>query len=432
MRTLAILRRNLRKLFKRLSATLWPPNLAVVLRNAFDLTKHEPWAKGERPSQGRRLDDLSSRSLAWISRSQDKLGSGGVGSYVFSGWETTGYPEVTGYIIPTIWDYAARTGREELRARAIRMAEWELRTQRANGGWEGGAEGEGFPPLVFNTGQVMRGLLRTFEETGDHRYLDAARRAGDWIVDVQEPDGSWTTSNHLGLKRTYDSYVAAPLSHLSLLDGDERHAEAARKNCNFVLEHQRDNGWFELCDNSAEFVANPVTHTIGYTADGLIETGELLGEDAYVEAGACTAAALADLAEPSGYLAGRFDESWRPTVRWVCLTGSAQSGIILMRVFQRTRTLRYLTVAERILDFLFHVERLNGIGRDRRGGMAGSYPIWGPYAFLRYPSWATKYYLDLLLMVQKARDSRSTAELASTSVALDAGVSPRQPPPFGS
>jgi DUF1680 family protein len=293
------------------------------------------------------------------------------------------------------------------------MADWELGLQTEEGGWQGDVEGANQPPVVFNTGQVMRGLLRTYEETGEERFLDGARRAGDWCVEVQDDDGSWTTSNHLGMKRVYDTYVAAPLSKLSLIDGDEKYADAARRNCEFVLGLQRDNGWFDLCDNTPDFVHAPVTHTICYTADGLIETGRLLDEETYVAAGARAAEAIVPHAEPTGYLAGRFDENWQPAARFVCLTGSAQLGIILMRLHETSGDERYLRTSERLLDFLFHVERLNGIGRDREGAIAGSYPIWGPYAPLRFPCWATKYYLDLLLRVQRARDPEPADALAA-------------------
>jgi hypothetical protein len=413
LRTAAIARRNLRKLVVKLAGMLRPKNLLVVIRNALDLRRDDPWARRpERPSHGADLAALSDRSLGWIAHSQDTVGSGGVGSYDFSGW-STGYPEVTGYIIPTMWDYARHLEREELGERAARMADWELSIQRPVGGWEGGNEGDGLPPVVFNTGQVMRGLLRTYEETGEERFLEGARRAGDWCVEVQDDDGSWTTSNHLGMKRVYDTYVAAPLSKLSLIDGDEKYADAARRNCEFVLGHQRDNGWFDLCDNTPDFVHAPVTHTICYTADGLIETGRLLDENSYVAAGTRAADAMVPHAERTGYLAGRFDEDWRPAAKFVCLTGSAQLGIILMRLHETSSDERYLRTSERLLDFLFHVERLNGIGADREGAIAGSYPIWGPYAPLRFPCWATKYYLDLLLMVQRARNPLAAGALAA-------------------
>jgi hypothetical protein len=197
--------------------------------------------------------------------------------------------------------------------------------------------------------------------------------------------------------------VAAPLARLGVLVDSEDYVAAARRSCEFALAGQLDNGWFANCDNSAEFNDAPVTHTLCYTADGLVETGEILGEDGYVAAGARPADALMNAVEPDGRLAGRFDASWRPAARWVCLTGSAQLGVVLMRLYERDGDPRRLEVAERIAGYLAHVQQLNSIGRDRRGAIAGSYPIWGPYAPFRFPCWATKYHLDLLLLVRAAR-----------------------------
>lgn len=401
MRTFAILRRNVRKLVVKLVGLLWPPNFLVVVRNARDVSRRD--ARRLEPELSTPWLQLSAeRGLRWLCNSQDVVGSGGVGSYDFSGW-SRGYPEVTGYIIPTMWDYGRLLRDDGLCARARRMADWLLEIQQPQGGWEGGAQGDGLPPLVFNTAQVIRGLLRTYDETGEERYLDAGKRAADWIVSVQDPDGSWTTQNHRGLKRVYDTYVAAPLARVAVAVGSDAYLESARRNCEFALAHQRDNGWFDLCDNSAEFVDSPVTHTICYTADGLLETGEILSEDRFTEAGARAVSALADRVDSSGYLAGRFDDDWRPTVRWVCLTGSAQLGIALMRLPGSKSDAQRLLVAERLAGFLGHVQQLNSVGKSRSGAIAGSYPIWGPYAPLRFPCWATKYYLDLLFLLLQAR-----------------------------
>ena len=396
MRTIALLRRNFRKLVVKLVGLLWPPNLLVVVRNARDVSRRDA-NRTAREVSTEWLQLSADRGLRWLCHSQDVVGSGGVGSYDFSGW-SRGYPEVTGYIIPTMWDYGRLLQRDDLCARAVRMADWLLEIQQPQGGWEGGAQGDGLPPLVFNTGQVIRGLMRTHDETGDDRYLAASTRAADWIVSVQDPDGSWTTQNHRGLKRVYDTYVAAPLTRVAAAVGSDVYRESARRGCEFALEHQRANGWFELCDNSAEFVDTPVTHTICYTADGLLETGDVLSDDRFVAAGARAVSALADRVDASGYLPGRFDDEWRPTVRWVCLTGSAQLGIALMRLDRPAAD-----VAERLARFLGHVQQLNAVGRSRSGAIAGSYPIWGPYAPLRFPCWATKYYLDLLFLLLQSR-----------------------------
>ena len=60
------------------------------------------------------------------------------------------------------------------------MAEWLLSLQLDSGG---------FPhrtdlavPLVFDTGQIMFGLVSAFRETGGKRYLNSAERAAQWLT----------------------------------------------------------------------------------------------------------------------------------------------------------------------------------------------------------------------------------------------------------
>ena len=380
MRPLLVLRGNVRKLALKSAGALWPANLVVVARNARDRRRVEPWSDFVLRS-GDPVNTIHSaleEALRWLTVAQDRVGTGGVGSYEFYGW-TQGYPEVTGYIIPTIWDCRNVLGQEKLAERAVRMADWELRIQNEDGGWEGGVEGQNETSLVFNTGQVIRGLLRTHQETGDGRDLDAAIRAGDWIVKHQEEDGSWTRANHLQMKRVYDSYVSAPLARLAQVTGNEAYERAAIRNCDFVLRQQRENGWFDNCDNSPHFNDQPITHTLGYTIDGLLETGELLGREDFVAAGTKAADAVMCRVSPSGLLLGRFDDRWRPRVRWSCLTGCAQMGVIMMKLYTDTGDERYADTASRLTDFLIYVQRLNAVGQNRSGALPGSYPIWGTY-----------------------------------------------------
>jgi DUF1680 family protein len=262
---------------------------------------------------------------------------------------------------------------------------------------------------VFNTGQVIRGLLATHAETGEAKYLDAVVRAADWITDVQDEDGSWTHANYRGLKRVYDSYVSAPLARAAKVTGNSAYAEAAIRNCEFVLGQQRQTGWFDLCDNSPFFVEAPVTHAIGYTIDGLLETAELVGRDDFVTAATRAAEGVMGAISGSGHLPGRLDERWEPRVRWVCATGSAQIAIVLLKLHEKTGEARYLDAARRLADFLVYVQRLNAVGADRAGALPGSYPIWGTYAPLKFPCWATKYLADLLLMLERQDQDSPTA-----------------------
>jgi uncharacterized protein YyaL (SSP411 family) len=402
IRSLTPILRHRRELGRKAGSLLVPANAVVMARNLVSLVAGSPWEGYIARGGGEdRLQYALDQALDWLCHSQDVVGSGGVGCFEMYGW-TSGYPEVTGYSIPTFFEAARALERPNLAGRALRMADWELTLQRDAGGWEGGYQGQGQAMVVFNTGQVLRGLVRAWEQTREPRYLDAAVRGGRWITDMQEPDGSWAHANFKGMRRVYDSYVAAPLAMLWRATGDARYREAAAHNTAFVLSQQHANGWFANADNSPYFTDTPVTHTICYTIDGLIEVGEQLGDDEAVRAAERAAEELLHRAEIWPRLYARVDREWRPAARFVCLTGAAQLGIIFMRLHARSADPRYLNTSLKLVDFLAWVQRLNGVGASRRGGIAGSYPIWGLYCPLKYPSWATKFFVDLLLLVRAA------------------------------
>lgn len=400
MNTLKLISNHTKKLLPLAVSALYPANAIVLFKNAMSSIKGPLWLDYINGHQ-LKYQDLIQKSLRWLKYSQDKVGTGGVGCFEFYRW-TKGYPEVTGYIIPTMWDSYHYFHDEDLKQRAIKMSDWELGIQKSIGGWEGFYEGDGQPPVVFNTGQVIRGMIRTYKETNDKKYLDAAIRAADWIVSTQDEDGSWTKTNFKQMKRVYDTYVTAPMSELYLITKDQKYADSCVKNCEFVLSMQHENGWFENADNTLLNNEAPVLHTISYTIDGLIETGINLNMNKYILAGKLAADALLHKFEISNIMPARLDENWKTRSNYSCLTGNAQLGIIFMRLYALYNDKRYLNAALKIADFLAYTQQINSVGNNHKGGITGSFPIWGMYCPLKYPSWATKYYIDLLFMIKKA------------------------------
>jgi uncharacterized protein YyaL (SSP411 family) len=397
--TLKLIKNHTGKLLPLFFSFFKPANAAVLIKNFWSHNSGPKWNDYINKNKIT-YNSLIKKGLNWIKMSQDHIVSGGVGCYEFYRW-TKGYPEVTGYIIPTAWETAHYFGDEDLKARAIRMADWELSIQRPDGGWEGQYEGDGKPSVVFNTGQVLRGMITSYKETKNEKYLEAAKRSGNWIVSTQDEDGSWTSTNFKQMKRVYDTYVTAPLSELYLITNDERYAQACRKNCDFVLANQHENGWFEMADNTLLNNDAPVLHTIAYTIDGLIETGLNLEVDKYVQAGKLAADHLLHKVEVIDIMPGRFDKDWKTKAHYSCLTGNAQLGIIFFRLYELTKDMRYVNAALKLADFLAYTQDLNAVGKYRSGGITGSYPVWGMYCPLKYPSWATKYYIDLMMLIKK-------------------------------
>jgi len=274
------------------------------------------------------------------------------------------------------------------------MAEWLLETQLANGGFPAGDDPATTEPSVFNTGQILLGLTRAAEETGDERYRRAVDRGGRWLVAVQHENGYWDRYDYRDTVHTYAARIAWALLLASELTNEATFREAARNNLSWVVDNQRENGWFERAAFSED--EDPYLHTIAYTVRGLLEGGLFLDQSTFVDAARRTADVLLDVQERDGILRGEFDSSFEPA-SFYCLTGNAQMAVIWYRLYEYTDDSRYRRAADETVRFLKTRHRLDG-PPPIRGGLKGSSPIWGRYMYLRYPNWSTKFLLDALLL----------------------------------
>jgi uncharacterized protein YyaL (SSP411 family) len=399
------------------------PNVETLLRAgryyssflSYDLAKI--YLKG---SSSRALDTMVHLDAAvqWICRAQDAGNDGGVPrsySMVYNpyfgrkGWIPS-YPETTGYIIPTMSDYARLTNRQDIFERAVRMADWECDVQMENGAVQGGTVGQARTPAVFNTGQVIFGWVRAFQETGNERYLKSAERAGTFLADQQDQDGAWRkklsdyASDRLSFY-TYNTRTAWALLLLSTIANNARFKEAAIRNIEFALGQQLENGWFK--SNCLNDPSKPLLHTIAYCIRGILESGVLLGNQAYIEKAKKAADALISRQRPDGSLAGRFNEKWEPTASWSCLTGDAQISINWSRLFQITGDPRYWEPVRKVNNYLKRVQVMGTGNPGLDGGIAGSDPIDGQYGRFEILNWAVKFFMDALMLELATQGERS-------------------------
>ncbi len=338
--------------------------------------------------------------INWLCLAQDATADGGVSQtyLVRSGHWANSYPETTGYIIPTFYSYASLRGRDDIRARARRMLDWECEIQLPDGGVVAGAWGDSDQPTIFNTGQVLFGWVRGYEEEADGRYRDAAVKAARWLVQAQDEDGCWRRfgSPMTGKSvNTYNTRSAFGLLRVHALTGEAIFLEAAVRNAEWALTMLRDNAWLE--QNCLQDSTQPFTHTIAYAMRGLMEIGAYAEREDLLQAARRIGDAVLDRLPPDGWLAGRFDSEWRPTVRWSCLTGDCQFAINWARLFQLTDDNRYREAVSRILGFVKRTHKLDG-QIEERGGIKGSHPVNGGYHPWQYPNWAAKFFADALML----------------------------------
>lgn len=342
---------------------------------------------------------------AWLCAAQDATPDNGVSAWytLIDGWMPS-YPETTGYIISTLFDYSRYCNDLTAHNRAIAMATWEVDVQLSNGAIQGGHLGYQPPkPAVFNTGQVIFGWVAAYRETGDTLYLNAAIRAADWLVDVQDADGAWRRYLSMFTPTTvctYNARTAWALVQLGRTLEEDKYISAAQRNLAWCLTQQNDKGWFANCGfRSAEI---PLLHTIGYVIEGLLESGLLLQEERYIAAARVALEALLGHLGDVGTLRGRYDQDWRAPVRWRCLTGEAQVALCWLRLFEATGESKFLNAGKHVNAQLMALQDLKTSDKGRFGGVKGSYPIWGGYLPFAYPNWAAKFLMDSLLVQQRA------------------------------
>lgn len=339
------------------------------------------------------------KAASWLMASQKANKDGGMGSYHLVNKWSSSYPETTGYIIPTLISYGKKNGRQEAIGSAIRAADFLLKIQKESGSWQGGRMNENKPEIVFNTGQVIRGMVSAHQHAGEQKYLDAAVKAGMWLLDIQHPEGFWQTHALMGRARVYDTFVDVPLLQLYGITGDEKFKETAIRNLNWVInEKMQENGWFEDCDNTVKRNDRPILHTIAYTLDGLIDSSLILDDDQYLTAAGKGAEKLRDLFLAQDFLHGRYDRNWSGSEYMIC-TGGAQMAIVWLKLYRKYNDESFLVAARKMINLLIFIQsRKFDEKHGTHGAIPGSFPIWGRYEPFAFPNWATKFFCDALLI----------------------------------
>ena len=338
----------------------------------------------------------------WLERAQDVTGDGGVSGryHLRHGWSSS-YPETTGYIVPTFLALARELAASRFEERARRCIEFLLSLQHHDGAFPAFEVAQNRTvPSVFNTAQIVHGLLAWHTATGCDRALQAAWRAGHWLVSVQDEDGAWRQHFYLNVAATYSAYAACWLAELGEHTGDEEFHTAASRHLDWVLSHcVQETGWIDLCGfSSHEHQArDALTHTIAYTLSGVLTTAEILGRRDGVDVVRTAAQAIARRLELSRWLPGVLNHRWQGQADYACLTGNAQLALLWFHLYRLDHDLRYISAALKAIDLVAIVQPMANKQPGLCGGVPGSDPISGKYLYMSIPNWAAKFFVDALL-----------------------------------
>ena len=277
--------------------------------------------------------------------------------------------EVTGYLIPTLYEWGERT-------LAMELAEWEMSVQRPDGAFSAIDE----VPYTFDTAQAVRGLLAVVD---DMPHAEAAlRKACDFIVSQIGEDGEvrtpsyslWQFANGTTFSRHADLYVLPPLLAAGAKLGEARYVAAADR----ALRRFKRAGDLTTFVNLSTF-----SHIFGYMMEARAELGE-------------TTLARKGLAQAERIQARDGGIPAYPGATWVCATGVAQLALAWYRIGERGP-------ADKAVAYLEGVQ-------NPSGGFYGGYGRGVEYFPADEISWAVKFYLDAV----KWRDRAASAHTEGT------------------
>jgi len=291
------------------------------------------------------------RAARWIQN--NSIPGAGV---VLTSRQRTCYPEVTGYLIPTLLSVA----KPDL-ARAY--ASWLISVQRSDGSFGGGHDQRSY---AFDTGQVLRGWVAVLPRMPE--LTAPVRRACEWLIRsadaqtgrlvVPPPGADWSLGPRGEVNEAIHLYVLPPLRRAGEVLNEPRYLEFADRSLRYYLAHA----------TLGEFAQpNALTHFHAYVQEALLD----LGCEAEARAGM---ASVARFQRPTGAVPGYHD------VPWVCSTGLAQLALVWYRLGESQR-------AEAALAFLAALQ-------NQSGGFFGSYGVGASYFPREEISWAAKYAVD--------------------------------------
>lgn len=330
----------------------------------------------------------------WLIRSQEMSPDDGYSRYYSiykKKWDKS-YIETTGYIIPTLIKVDEHFNTSKYSNSAMDAADWLLQVQNENGSF---CDIDNNIPQVFDTGQCLIGLNFLYLKTSDRKYLDAAIKAADWLCEVQNQDGSWTSFSYNNEPHSYYTRVSSAILNLYDIVKNEKYLEHGLKNIFWCINNQKKNGFFKHA--SFSYNEKPVLHTMIYILEGLLEAYEITKDKRILDAILLNAEKLKEInLNRDIILYSRYDETFSAFDKTRCITGLSQWAGVCLDLFKITDDMSYLRLAKRTIYYLKSKHIMN-FNTNMNGAFFGSIPFYANYGPYKLLNWNNKFFIDTLL-----------------------------------
>ena len=344
-------------------------------------------------------------AIDWLRKAQNITNNGGFsGRYSLkTGWSPA-YPETTGYLVPTMLRLGKNFNDESFIKQAEDAINFLFKLQMDNGAFPGGELDSKPEPSVFNTGQILNGITAWYNHTKDNKVLDIANKAGDWLASVQDDDGAFRKFAYNGITVSYSSHSSCWLAELGKVTDNKKYLDVAEKHIDWVLTNYDDStGWIDSMGFFKEDHKKriSVVHTIAYTLWGILFTAIIVNRKDAIEKVTKASRNIADTLNKLNWLPGMLNHKWEGVVDYSCLTGNAQMALVWMKLYEITDDNYFKDSVIKIIDLVKASQSLESKEPGIKGGIPGSYPIWGGYIYMALPNWAAKFFIDALLEKQR-------------------------------
>jgi len=359
---------------------------------------------GQTPS----LDESLTKTFSWIKASFEATGDGGSAAYYHlgHGWKSS-YPETTGYLIPTLYEYSRYSIDSYWAELAHKAAEWLIKIQYKEGGWQGLQIGVPCEPRIFNTGMILDGMISAFLHQKDEKYLEAAIKGVDWIISKIGNNGLFISNNPVKGGWSADilvlSYAATVIQYLPA-DKQSKYLESIHNSMNSHLKFQAPNGWISASNFEDSFPDTAVLHVLGYAFDGLLVLFEVTGEQKYMDSAMAIAGELLSLYKTTGQIPSYIKSDWSTYYDMgrgkasLCLTGLSQVAICFHKIARIKNKPEYVEAANKIIAQVAGIGNWKSSCNGLSYGITGSYPISGHYQKYKTLNWAAKFHAESILL----------------------------------
>lgn len=359
------------------------------------------------------LDRLSraKQALDWLERAHTAVDGKGVsvGYHAGRGWLAP-YPEVSGYLLCTLRVLAdaektvgaGTAHKAEIIATAT--TRWLADELYVKGhGYRSFDTRHSTAELVFDTGQVLHGLVSMAGWKPESCAAEKIADISDWLCQQMDPDGGWTRGTFWGGQaEAYYLRVTWALVRAGRLLNDRRLLDRARLNFHFFLKHSSTDHWDGFLSRGIREPYLAILHFLAYTVQSAVECGAAFENDGMTRLAERMLDWLADSHLKRGGLPGRIDRSGKPDRSFRCVTGEFQTALSFYRYAMVSGKRAYQVTGDEILERALEISSGNaGTPSVRRGGVWGSEPVFGRYQPWTQISWGAKFLIDAVLAAEE-------------------------------